>query len=105
MNTEDTFTSEQPTAKTVIVIHGGAGWSPNTSDEIQDAIKAGLKTALDTGFSILESGGSSLDAVEAAIVTLEDNPVFNAGRGSVYNAEEKQELVVYLINRNINAKV
>ena len=56
MNTEDTSTSEQPTAKTVIVIHGGAGWSPNTSDEIQDAIKAGLKSALDTGFSILESG-------------------------------------------------
>ena len=92
MNTEDASISEQPTAKTVIVIHGGAGWSQNTSDEIQDAIKAGLKTALDTGFSILESGGSSLDAVEAAIVTLEDNPVFNAGRGSVYTAEEKQEM-------------
>ena len=92
MNTEDTSISEHPTTKPVIVVHGGAGWSRNTSDEIKDAIQAGLKTALDTGFSILESGGSSLDAVEAAIVTLEDNPVFNAGRGSVYTAEEKQEM-------------
>ena len=50
MNTEDTSISEQPTTKPVIVIHGGAGWSQNTSDEIKDAIQAGLKTALDTGF-------------------------------------------------------
>ncbi len=92
MNTEDASISEQPTAKTVIVIHGGAGWSQGASDEKQHAIKSGLKKALDTGFSILESGGSSLDAVEAAIVVLEDNPVFNAGRGSVYTAEEKQEM-------------
>ena len=54
MNTEDTSISEQPTTKPVIVIHGGAGWSQNTRDEIKDAIQAGLKTALDAGFSILE---------------------------------------------------
>ncbi len=83
MNTEDAPISEQPTSHPVIVIHGGAGWSQGASDEKQHAIKSGLKKALDTGFSILESGGSSLDAVEAAIVVLEDNPVFNAGRGSV----------------------
>ena len=92
MNTEDASISQQPNAKPVIVIHGGAGWSLNASAEIQDAIRAGLKAALDSGFAILESGGSSLDAVEAAIVTLEDNPVFNAGRGSVYTVEEKQEM-------------
>ena len=92
MNTEDALISEQPTSHPVLVVHGGAGWSHGTSDEKQHAIKSGLKKALDTGFSILQSGGSSLDAVEAAIVILEDNPVFNAGRGSVYTAEEKQEM-------------
>ena len=92
MNTEDASISQQPNTKPVIVIHGGAGWSLTASAEKQDAIRAGLTAALDSGFAILESGGSSLDAVEAAIVTLEDNPVFNAGRGSVYTAEEKQEI-------------
>ena len=75
-----------------IVIHGGAGWFSNMSpDEIKD-LKKGLKMAADKGFDILENGGSSEDAVEAAIIILEDNPLFNAGRGSVYTSEEKQEM-------------
>ena len=75
-----------------IVIHGGAGWFSNMSpDEIKD-LKKGLKTAADKGFEILENGGSSVDAVEAAIIILEDNPLFNAGRGSVYTSEERQEM-------------
>ena len=75
-----------------IVIHGGAGWFSNMSpDEIKD-LKKGLKMAADKGFDILENGGSSVDAVEAAIIILEDNPLFNAGRGSVYTSEEKQEM-------------
>ena len=75
-----------------IVIHGGAGWFSNMSpDEIKD-LKKGLKTAADKGFDILENGGSSVDAVEAAIIILEDNPLFNAGRGSVYTSEERQEM-------------
>ena len=75
-----------------IVIHGGAGWFSNMShDEIKD-LKKGLKMALDKGFDILENGGSSVDAVEAAIIILEDNPLFNAGRGSVYTSEERQEM-------------
>ena len=100
MNTEEALISEQPTSHPVIVVHGGAGWSHGTSDEKQHAIKSGLKKALDTGFSILQSGGSSLDAVEAAIVILEDNPVFNAGRGSVYTAEEKQEMDASIMSGN-----
>ena len=100
MNTEDALISEQPTSHPVIVVHGGAGWSQGASDEKQHAIKSGLKKALDTGFSILQSGGSSLDAVEAAIVILEDNPVFNAGRGSVYTAEEKQEMDASIMSGN-----
>ena len=75
-----------------IVIHGGAGWFSNMSpDEIKD-LKKGLKMAADKGFDILENGGSSVDAVEAAIIILEDNPIFNAGRGSVYTSEERQEM-------------
>ena len=75
-----------------IVIHGGAGWFSNMSpDEIKD-LKKGLKMAADKGFEILENGGSSVDAVEAAIIILEDNPLFNAGRGSVYTSEERQEM-------------
>ena len=75
-----------------IVIHGGAGWFSNMSpDEIKD-LKKGLKMAVDKGFDILENGGSSVDAVEAAIIILEDNPLFNAGRGSVYTSEERQEM-------------
>jgi beta-aspartyl-peptidase (threonine type) len=75
-----------------IVIHGGAGWFSNMSpNEIKD-LKKGLKMAADRGFNILENGGSSVDAVEAAIIILEDNPLFNAGRGSVYTSEERQEM-------------
>ena len=75
-----------------IIIHGGAGWFSNMSpDEIKD-LKKGLKMAADKGFEILENGGSSVDAVEAAIIILEDNPLFNAGKGSVYTSEERQEM-------------
>jgi beta-aspartyl-peptidase (threonine type) len=82
----------------VIVIHGGAGWPKGKNKEEQDAIKMGLKEALDSGFHVLESGGSSLDAVEIAISALEDNPLFNAGRGSVYTKDEKQEMDASIMN-------
>ena len=75
-----------------IVIHGGAGWSRNQTEEKLKSIEDGLKRALDEGFAILESGGTSLDAVEAAVVILEDDVTFNAGKGSVYTAEERQEM-------------
>ncbi len=75
-----------------IVIHGGAGWSRNQTEEKLKSIEDGLKRALEEGFSILESGGTSLDAVEAAVIILEDDVTFNAGKGSVYTAEEKQEM-------------
>ena len=85
-----------------IVIHGGAGWFSNMSpDEIKD-LKKGLKMAADKGFDILENGGSSVDAVEAAIIILEDNPLFNAGRGSVYTSEERQEMDASIITGKDN---
>lgn len=52
----------------------------------------GLERALDAGYEVLAQGGASLDAVTAAVVALEDDPLFNAGRGAVYNAAGKHEL-------------
>ena len=75
-----------------LVIHGGAGWFSDMSTEEVEGIKNGLKEALDIGYEILESGGSSTDAVVEAIVVLEDNELFNAGKGAVYTSELKQEL-------------
>ena len=57
-----------------------------------DGIYAGLEEALDVGFALLENGNSSLDAVEQAIIILENNELFNAGKGSVYTSEQKQEM-------------
>ncbi len=77
-----------------IVIHGGAGaLAPGryTADE-EAVFQAKLNEALDAGYAILESGGSSLDAIEAAIVLMEDAPIFNAGKGSVFTRDGKNEL-------------
>ena len=79
---------------TTLVIHGGAGnITPaimNQEQELQ--YTAGLQAALDTGYAILESGGSAVDAVASAIVSLEDNPLFNAGRGSVFTKKGVHEM-------------
>jgi beta-aspartyl-peptidase (threonine type) len=60
--------------------------------EREAALRAALDEALTTGYRILQSGGSSLDAVEAAICVLEDSPLFNAGRGSVFTSDGKNEM-------------
>ncbi len=60
--------------------------------EHEAAYRAGLTVALEAGARILRSGGSSLDAVEAAVRALEDDPLFNAGKGAVFNAEGHNEL-------------
>jgi L-asparaginase / beta-aspartyl-peptidase len=77
-----------------LVIHGGAG---NISREAmtperEAAAHAGLRAALQAGHAVLERGGSSLDAVVAAINVLEDDPTFNAGRGAVVTADGQFEL-------------
>lgn len=80
--------------KTALVIHGGAGFVPKTSlseDDRRDA-HATLNRALDAGHAILGAGGSALDAVEAAVLVLEDSPRFNAGKGAVFNAKGGHEL-------------
>jgi len=77
-----------------LALHGGAGTIPRGSltPEKEAAYNAALKAALDAGYSILERGGSALDAVEAAVVSLEDTPLFNAGRGAVFTHEGEHEL-------------
>jgi L-asparaginase / beta-aspartyl-peptidase len=78
----------------VLVIHGGAGViEPSRMTAAREAsYRAGLETALDAGYAILEHGGSSLDAVTAAVRTLEDDPQFNAGLGAVLNHGGDAEL-------------
>jgi beta-aspartyl-peptidase (threonine type) len=77
-----------------IAVHGGAGTLPPSelTPERQGAFRVGLESALRAGFAVLESGGSSLDAVVAAVLVLEDDPLFNAGRGSVLAANGEHEL-------------
>jgi L-asparaginase / beta-aspartyl-peptidase len=77
-----------------LVIHGGAGaMRPKHGDaDHEQRAREGLRAALDAGGSILESGCSALDAVEAAVRVLEDDPCFNAGRGSVLTSEGCVEL-------------
>ena len=75
-----------------IAIHGGAGVTRRLTPAQQSMYCQGLARALDAGHEVLARGGSSLDAVTAAVVALEDDPLFNAGRGAVYNAAGKHEL-------------
>lgn len=90
--------AQQPVGSTgknyVIVLHGGAGnISPeNTPPEKQVALKAALTEALLAARQVLSKGGVSLDAVVVAIKVLEDNPLFNAGKGAVLTAEGKASL-------------
>lgn len=72
-----------------IIVQGGAGRIPE--DEIQARLE-GLKKAAQEGWRVLQKGRPALDAVEAAVVLLEDDPLFNAGRGSSLNAEGQVEL-------------
>jgi L-asparaginase / beta-aspartyl-peptidase len=62
------------------------------SSERESRYRAGLAAALDAGFAVLQAGGTSLDAVTRAVVVLEDNPLFNAGRGSVFTLDGHNEL-------------
>lgn len=79
---------------TTLVIHGGAGniFKGMMTAEQEAAYDKGLKTALDEGYAVLQNGGSSLDAVVAAITALENDPVFNAGRGSVFTKKGLHEM-------------
>jgi beta-aspartyl-peptidase (threonine type) len=77
-----------------IAVHGGAGTilRENLSEAQRSEYEAGLAAALDTGARLLDEGGSALDAVAAAVVLLEDDPLFNAGRGATFTFEGTIEL-------------
>jgi L-asparaginase / beta-aspartyl-peptidase len=77
-----------------IAIHGGAGTILRSamSAEMEIAYRQALSESLQKGFEILEAGGSSLDAITAAIVLMEDNILFNAGRGSVFTNRGEHEM-------------
>lgn len=83
-----------------LVIHGGAGniTPAMMTKEQEQQYNEGLKLALDKGYGVLEKGGSSLDAVVAAIAELEDNPIFNAGRGSVFTKKGLNEMDAALMD-------
>lgn len=75
----------------VIAVHGGAGTiSPEKANEAP--YHEGLQAALRAGAAVLEAGGSALDAAQAAVQSLEDCPLFNAGRGAVYTADATHEM-------------
>lgn len=86
--------SDNVKSKTAIVIHGGAGTilKSKMTPEIEQAYIEALTHALKTGHKILQEGGSSTEAVKATIVTMEDSPLFNAGKGAVFTHEGKNEL-------------
>jgi L-asparaginase / beta-aspartyl-peptidase len=77
-----------------LAIHGGAGTllRENMSAEQEADYRAALQNALDTGATVLREGGTAMDAVEAVIVLLEDDPKFNAGRGAVFTWDGRNEL-------------
>lgn len=101
-STRNTSENSSPTsdAPVVIVVHGGAGTikRKHMTPEKEAAYKAAIEEALAAGYDILNQGGSSLDAVQAAVMVLEDCPLFNAGRGSVYNHDGVQEMDAALMD-------
>ncbi|OAH13820.1 isoaspartyl peptidase/L-asparaginase family protein [Streptomyces jeddahensis] len=91
-----TGTKPEPDAEDVVLaVHGGAGTAldrATTSPELAKAYRDGLSQALQAGQQVLDRGGNSTDAVQAAVERLEDNPLFNAGKGAVFNADAGHEL-------------
>ncbi|MCB0396369.1 MAG: isoaspartyl peptidase/L-asparaginase [Flavobacteriales bacterium] len=85
---------QQPMKNVVLVIHGGAGTilKKNMTDSMEQAIRSKLTEALQTGYKVIQNGGSSMDAVEQTIHVMEDSPLFNAGKGAVFTNAGTNEL-------------
>lgn len=86
--------------KIALAIHGGAGTilRSKMTAELEAEYRAGLQAALETGWKVLNSGGSSLDAVEMTVCELENYPLFNAGHGAVFTHDGKIELDASIMN-------
>ena len=89
-----------------LVIHGGAGTivKEDMTPELEKAYLEGLKEGLDAGYAVLEEGGLAVNAIKAAIVIMEDNILFNAGRGAVFTKKGVQEMDAAIMDgRNLAA--
>ncbi|MCW3104179.1 MAG: asparaginase [Bacteroidetes bacterium] len=87
-----------------IVIHGGAGPDSEFIKKHKQEYEEGLRKALDKGYEVLKNKGKAIDAVEAAVNELENNPIFNAGRGSAINAKGEVEMCASIMNgQNLNS--
>ena len=88
-----------------VAIHGGAGTliKGRMTPEKDKAYRAGLRLALDAAYQILENRGSATDAVEKAVMCLEDSPLFNAGKGSVFTADGTHEMDASIMQGNLQA--
>src|SRR5487761_1909733 len=80
--------------KISIAIHGGAGTivKEDMTPELEEAYRNALKAAMDAGYAVLEIGGTAIHAVKAAVVIMEDNPLFNAGKGAVFTKKGLNEM-------------
>ena len=89
-------------SKFTIAIHGGAGTilKADMSPELEAAYTDGLQAALDAGYIVLQNGGSAIDAVKASTIILEDNILFNAGRGSVFTKKGLHEMDASIMEGN-----
>src|SRR4051794_41300305 len=83
--------SSAAVAEIAIVVHGGAGRMPGDPERLA-RMRAGAARAVDAGHAVLAAGAGALDAVEAAVVLLEDDPEYNAGRGAALTADGGVEL-------------
>jgi beta-aspartyl-peptidase (threonine type) len=85
--------TDQPEVEWALALHGGAGTiSRKMPDSLKQSYYDGLREALRVGEIVLREGGSALDAVELVVKNLEDNPLFNAGKGAVFTSEGRHEL-------------
>jgi L-asparaginase / beta-aspartyl-peptidase len=86
--------------KCTIAVHGGAGTilKEDMTPELERMYTEGLQQALDAGYAVLQQGGTSMDAAIAAVVVLEDNILFNAGRGSVFTKKGLHEMDAAVMN-------
>jgi beta-aspartyl-peptidase (threonine type) len=98
-------TAPEPAPRWSIVVHGGAGVIERASltPELEAQYRAAMQRALTTGGGVLERGGSSLDAVVAVISEMEDDPLFNSGRGAVFGADGKNHLDASIMDGSTRA--
>lgn len=92
--------------KISIAIHGGAGTilKGDLSEEIEERYRRGLTEALEAGYAVMKIGGTAVNAVKAAVVVLEDNPLFNAGRGAVFTKKGLNEMDAAIMDgKTLNA--